>query len=102
MAKQTVLYSDHLALGARLVDFGGWEMPINYGSQLEEHHQVRQAAGMFDVSHMTVVDLGGQGVREFLAALLANSAARNSRTCRPLRSTTVMWETSNMPAACRT
>jgi aminomethyltransferase len=76
MAKQTVLYSDHVALDARLVDFGGWEMPINYGSQIEEHHQVRRAAGMFDVSHMTVVDLAGERAGEFLAALLANDIAK--------------------------
>ena len=76
MARQTVLYSDHVALDARLVDFGGWEMPINYGSQIEEHHQVRRAAGMFDVSHMTVVDLTGPRTGEFLAALLANDIAK--------------------------
>ena len=57
MPKRTPLYEAHLAANARMVDFGGWEMPINYGSQVEEHHKVRQFAGMFDVSHMTVVDI---------------------------------------------
>jgi len=59
-----------------MVDFGGWEMPINYGSQLDEHHKVRQSAGMFDVSHMTVVDINGPQAREFLSNLLANDVAR--------------------------
>ncbi len=56
-----------------MVDFGGWDMPIHYGSQIEEHHAVRRDAGMFDVSHMTVVDLHGSGVRDFLRTLVANS-----------------------------
>jgi aminomethyltransferase len=76
MSLKTPLYEAHLEAGARMVDFGGWEMPISYGSQIEEHHQVRQAAGMFDVSHMTVVDLAGERCREFLARLLANDVAR--------------------------
>ena len=71
--KQTVLNQTHRALGAKMVDFGGWDMPIHYGSQLDEHHLVRQAAGMFDVSHMTVVDLTGARVRDFLRRLVANS-----------------------------
>lgn len=86
MANQTVLYSDHVELGARLVDFGGWEMPLDYGSQLQEHHQVRRAAGMFDVSHMTVVDLGGRRVREFLAVLLANNVAKATEPGKALYS----------------
>jgi aminomethyltransferase len=73
MTEKTVLNATHRALGARMVDFGGWDMPINYGSQIEEHHAVRRDAGMFDVSHMTVVDLHGERVREFLRHLLANS-----------------------------
>ncbi len=60
-------------MGAKLVDFAGWDMPIHYGSQIEEHHAVRREAGMFDVSHMTVVDLVGAGVRPFLRYLLANN-----------------------------
>ena len=55
-----------------MVDFGGWDMPINYGSQIEEHHAVRQNAGVFDVSHMTVVDIAGAGARDYLRQLLAN------------------------------
>ncbi len=73
MTQKTVLNDTHRSLGAKMVDFGGWDMPINYGSQIEEHHQVRRDAGMFDVSHMTVVDLRGSRVREFLRHLLANS-----------------------------
>lgn len=73
MSKQTVLNASHRAAGARMVDFGGWDMPINYGSQIEEHHQVRRDSGMFDVSHMTVVDLRGEQVRPFLRRLVANS-----------------------------
>jgi aminomethyltransferase len=60
-------------MGGKMVDFAGWEMPINYGSQIEEHHQVRKDAGMFDVSHMTVVDMKGDRVTEFLKNLLANN-----------------------------
>ncbi|WP_242111462.1 glycine cleavage system aminomethyltransferase GcvT [Luteimonas aquatica] len=73
MSQKTVLNDAHRALGARMVDFGGWDMPLNYGSQIEEHHQVRRDAGMFDVSHMTVVDLRGERVREFLRQLVSNS-----------------------------
>lgn len=73
MTRKTVLNDTHRALGARMVDFGGWDMPIHYGSQLDEHHHVRRDAGMFDVSHMTVVDLHGARVRAFLRHLLANS-----------------------------
>ena len=73
MTQKTVLNETHRALGARMVDFGGWDMPINYGSQIEEHHAVRRDAGMFDVSHMTVVDLRGARVRDYLRHLLANN-----------------------------
>jgi aminomethyltransferase len=73
MTQKTVLNETHRALGARMVDFGGWDMPIHYGSQIDEHHQVRRDAGMFDVSHMTVVDLEGARAREFLRHLVANS-----------------------------
>ncbi|MGH8214547.1 MAG: glycine cleavage system aminomethyltransferase GcvT [Rhodanobacteraceae bacterium] len=72
MTKQTVLNASHRAAGAKMVDFGGWDMPLHYGSQIEEHHAVRRDAGMFDVSHMTVVDLSGARCREFLRHLLAN------------------------------
>ncbi|MGX5671670.1 glycine cleavage system aminomethyltransferase GcvT [Thermomonas fusca] len=73
MTNKTILNDTHRALGAKMVDFGGWDMPIHYGSQLDEHHQVRREAGMFDVSHMTVVDLEGARTREFLRHLVANS-----------------------------
>jgi len=73
MTHKTILNDSHRALGAKMVDFGGWDMPIHYGSQIDEHHQVRRDAGMFDVSHMTVVDLRGPRTREFLRYLLANS-----------------------------
>ncbi len=73
MTQKTILNDTHRAMGAKMVGFGGWDMPIHYGSQLDEHHQVRRDAGMFDVSHMTVVDLRGERVREFLRRLVANS-----------------------------
>ena len=77
MAKRTPLYARHAALGAKLVDFGGWDMPLHYGSQLQEHHQVRRAAGLFDVSHMTVVDFADpSSTRTLLRYLLANDVAR--------------------------
>ena len=76
MAKKTPLHAAHLEAGARMVDFGGWDMPINYGSQIEEHHAVRQDAGMFDVSHMTIVDLEGERVRDLLSFLLANDVGK--------------------------
>jgi aminomethyltransferase len=69
----TPLHAAHVALSARMVDFGGWDMPVNYGSQMDEHHAVRKASGMFDVSHMQVVDLRGTGVRPFLRMVLANN-----------------------------
>jgi aminomethyltransferase len=73
MTSQTALNASHRAAGAKMVDFGGWDMPLHYGSQIEEHHAVRRGAGMFDVSHMTVVDLHGVRCREFLRHLLANN-----------------------------
>ena len=76
MAQKTALHASHLAAGAKMVDFFGWDMPINYGSQIEEHHSVRRDAGMFDVSHMTIVDLTGSRTREFLRYLLANDVAK--------------------------
>ncbi len=76
MLKKTVLNSAHRALGARMVDFGGWEMPVNYGSQIEEHHAVRNDCGMFDVSHMCPVDVVGPDCRPFLSRLVANDVAK--------------------------
>jgi aminomethyltransferase len=70
------LFALHQELGARIVDFGGWDMPVQYGSQIGEHHAVRRSAGVFDVSHMCVVDLKGPRVRAFLAELLANDVGR--------------------------
>ncbi|MBT0585576.1 glycine cleavage system aminomethyltransferase GcvT [Alteromonas oceanisediminis] len=76
MNKQTALHPEHVKLGAKLVDFFGWDMPINYGSQIEEHHAVRQDAGMFDVSHMTIVDVQGAQAKAYLQHLLANDVAK--------------------------
>lgn len=76
MSQKTVLYDKHVEYGGKIVDFAGWQMPVNYGSQMEEHHHVRNDAGMFDVSHMTVIDLTGAGVKAFLRNLLANDVAR--------------------------
>ncbi len=76
MSKKTPLYDKHVEAGARIVDFGGWDMPLHYGSQKNEHHAVRQHAGVFDVSHMTIVDLRGERTREFLRHLLANDVAK--------------------------
>ena len=73
---KTPLYDSHVLRRAKIVDFGGWDMPLHYGSQVEEHHAVRRDAGMFDVSHMAVVDLTGERVCEFLRMLLANDVAR--------------------------
>ncbi len=76
MGSRTPLYDSHIAADARIVDFGGWDMPLHYGSQKEEHHAVRQNAGVFDVSHMTIVDLSGARVKEFLQHLVANDIAK--------------------------
>lgn len=76
MGLKTALYSKHVEAGAKIVDFGGWDMPLHYGSQMEEHHAVRNHAGAFDVSHMTVVDLAGAKTTEFLRYLLANDVAK--------------------------
>ena len=84
MSQKTVLNDTHRALGAKMVDFGGWDMPIHYGSQIDEHHQVRRDAGMFDVSHMTVVDLTGARTREFLRHLVANSVDKLQRPGKAL------------------
>jgi aminomethyltransferase len=80
MLKRTPLYSSHLLAKAKMVDFAGWEMPIHYGSQLEEHRSVRQAAGVFDVSHMTIVDINGREATPYLSHLLANDVSRTGYT----------------------
>ena len=76
MPKQTPLNALHRAAGARMVDFGGWDMPVNYGSQIDEHRAVRTDAGMFDVSHMLAIDVEGAGARDFLRYVLANNVDR--------------------------
>ena len=76
MTHRTGLYDTHVAAGARMVDFAGWQMPLNYGSQIEEHNAVRGASGMFDVSHMTIVDLDGADVLPWLRQLVANDVAK--------------------------
>ena len=76
MTNKTVLHAKHLEAGAKMVDFFGWDMPINYGSQIEEHHAVRRDAGMFDVSHMTIVDVKGPQAQAYLRYLLANDVAK--------------------------
>lgn len=73
---RTALYDQHLALGGKVVDFHGWDLPLNYGSQIDEHHAVRNSVGMFDVSHMTVVDLRGAQVIPYLRKILANDVAK--------------------------
>ena len=74
--QRTALHSWHLAHGARMSPFAGWEMPLHYGSQLREHEAVRQAAGLFDVSHMRPLDLQGPAARSLLRRALANDVAR--------------------------
>ena len=83
---RTPLYETHVASGAKLVDFGGWEMPLNYGSQIEEHHAVRRDAGMFDVSHMRPVDIEGADAREFLRVLIANNVDKLTQPGKALYS----------------
>src|SRR4051812_26387098 len=84
MLAKTPLHPSHLTLGAKMVNFHGWEMPLHYGSQLEEHHAVRSQAGMFDVSHMTIVDILGAGGRQFLRKLLANDVDQFKHSGRAL------------------
>ena len=84
MGRRTALFDLHHALGARTVDFGGWDRPLHYGSQVAEHNAVRRAAGVFDVSHMGVVDLDGARSRAFLERLLANDVAKLTAPGRAL------------------
>ena len=86
MGKQTALYQQHIAAGAKIVDFADWDMPIHYGSQIEEHNAVRNDAGVFDVSHMTVVDVSGRDAGPFLRYLLANDIAKLETNGRALYS----------------
>lgn len=84
MGKKTPLYDSHVEAGGKIVDFGGWDMPIHYGSQIKEHNAVREAAGMFDVSHMTIVDVKGPDATAYLQALLANDVAKLQETGKAL------------------
>jgi len=86
MGHRTPLFDTHVAANARMVDFGGFDMPVNYGSQIEEHHAVRRDAGMFDVSHMCIIDLHGPRTREFLRYLLANDAVKLTQPGKALYS----------------
>ncbi|QFY91159.1 glycine cleavage system aminomethyltransferase GcvT [Magnetovirga frankeli] len=86
MTQKTPLHARHLALGARMVPFAGWQMPLHYGSQLSEHLAVRRDAGLFDVSHMRLIDLSGRDARPFLQKLLANDVARLKRPGKALYS----------------
>ncbi|VAW97834.1 Aminomethyltransferase (glycine cleavage system T protein) [hydrothermal vent metagenome] len=86
MPQKTPLYETHVELKAKIVDFGGWDMPLHYGSQIDEHHIIRKDAGMFDVSHMTVLDLKGDKVRDFLKYLLANNVDRLQKEGKALYS----------------
>lgn len=86
MGQRTLLYDLHLALGAKTVDFGGWDMPLHYGSQVDEHHQVRSDCGVFDVSHMTVIDIQGDAATAWLQRLLANDVARLDQVGKALYS----------------
>ncbi|WLD58959.1 glycine cleavage system aminomethyltransferase GcvT [Salinispirillum sp. LH 10-3-1] len=83
---RTPLYDFHLRNGAKMVAFHGWEMPIHYGSQLDEHQAVRQSSGLFDVSHMTVVDISGEDAERYLQRLLANDVAKLTVTGKALYS----------------
>jgi aminomethyltransferase len=84
--KRTPLFEEHRRANARLVDFAGWAMPVHYGSQIDEHHHVRRDAGMFDVSHMLVIDVEGGAAQEFLRRALANDVARLTLPGRALYS----------------
>ncbi len=86
MGLKTALFAAHNQMGARMVPFGGWDMPLHYGSQLKEHHLVRQKAGMFDVSHMLALDIIGAGSEDFLRHLLANDVVRLQRPGKALYS----------------
>lgn len=86
MGNRTPFYQNHCDANAKIVDFGGWDMPLHYGSQVEEHHFVRQDAGMFDVSHMTVVEVTGEKAKPFLQYLLANDVNKLTESGKALYS----------------
>ena len=84
--QRTALFSIHQRLGARMVEFAGWEMPLNYGSQIEEHHIVRRSAGIFDVSHMMVTEIKGSEAQSYLRKLLVNDVIKLDQPGRALYS----------------
>ncbi len=86
MNHRTALYDLHLEWGAKMVPFAGWDMPLHYGSQIAEHHAVRRGTGLFDVSHMAVVDIAGPDARLFLRRLFANDVAKLERPGQALYS----------------
>ena len=103
MNHRTPLYAAHVAAGAKIVPFGGWDMPLHYGSQLDEHHAVRREWGIFDVSHMTVVDLAGADCRSFLSRRSPTTSAsspKRGRDSTPACSTaTAAWWTTSSSTA---
>ncbi len=95
MSNKTILFDKHVEYKGKIVDFAGWQMPVNYGSQMDEHHQVRNDAGMFDVSHMVIVDLAIENkpgenesadIKGFLQYLLANDVAKLKQSGKALYS----------------
>jgi len=84
MTQRTALYDAHIKANGKMVDFAGWQMPLHYGSQIEEHHIVRKSAGIFDVSHMTIIDIKGQDATSFLRHLVANDVAKLTITGKAL------------------
>ena len=74
--QRTVFYPEHIQAKAKMVEFCGWEMPINYGSQIKEHEAVRTDAGMFDVSHMAITDVSGADAKKLLQHLITNDVAK--------------------------
>ncbi|MFQ5470603.1 MAG: glycine cleavage system aminomethyltransferase GcvT [Gammaproteobacteria bacterium] len=86
MSNKTPLFEQHVSLGGKMVDFAGWQMPIHFGSQIEEHKAVRRDAGMFDVSHMAILDISGEGAHPFLRSLLANNVDRLTQDGKALYS----------------
>ena len=94
MSNKTVLFDKHVEYKGKIVDFAGWQMPVNYGSQMDEHHQVRKDAGMFDVSHMVIVDLepdntaaySAGNIKALLQYLLANDVDKLKESGKALYS----------------
>lgn len=76
MGQPTPLHDVHIALGAKMIERDGWNMPLHYGDQVDEHHQVRTACGVFDVSHLCVLDVGGSAAQAWLSLHLSNDVGR--------------------------